>query len=79
MRLPLRPMLSRVQKMLLPFSRLLFRRVPGPVLLVSVKKEFFGNPWTSAMNEGMRRARHWSKMETELFAAFVSRRNQCVF
>lgn len=79
MRIALQPMLSRVQRMLLPFSKLLFRRVPGPVLLVSVKKEFFGNPWNRCMVEGMRRTRHWSKAEAELFAAFVSSRNQCVF
>ncbi len=72
-------MLSRVQRLLLPFSRLLFKRVPGPVLLVSVKKDFFGNPWNGCMVEGMRRTRHWSKAEAELIAAFVSRRNQCVF
>ncbi len=77
MRLGLDRMLSRVQRLLIPPYRRIFDGVPGPVLLVSVRKKFFGDGWSVCMSQGMRNAKHWTKSETELFAAFVSKCNSC--
>lgn len=70
--------------MLDPLPRFLFRIVsraaghkPGPILLASYRKDFFGNPFAPCLDQAMRGARHWTVGEVELFAAFVSRLNTC--
>jgi hypothetical protein len=39
----------------------------------------FGRPFSAGLQEVMRGPSDWSPGERELFAAFVSRQNQCVF
>jgi hypothetical protein len=46
---------------------------------VFYRKEFFGLPMNALSQTVMRGPSHWSVWERELFAAFVSRINQCVF
>lgn len=77
MRLPLEAHLRPVQKIVLRAFSGMFVRAPGPVLIASFNKPFFGNGWAPCMKKGMRSAAEWSVGEVELFAAFVSRINSC--
>ena len=43
------------------------------------RPELFGRPFSAAVDEAMRGVSDWTAGERELFAAFVSSRNQCVF
>lgn len=43
------------------------------------RPELFGRYYTECIQEGLRGPSEWSVGERELFAALVSKRNQCVF
>lgn len=68
------------QKLKLALIRLVSRRrVPDVVKTLMYRPEFFGRQqcaWTQAV---MRGQSDWSVGERELFAAFTSKLNQCVF
>lgn len=68
------------QKLILGMIRLMNgRRAPDIVRTLFYRPEFLGKPmsaWTQAV---MRGPSEWSVAERELFAAFTSKLNQCVF
>lgn len=68
------------QKLILGIIRLVNRRrAPDIIRTLFYRPEFLGRPiseWTQAV---MRGPSDWSVAERELFAAFTSRLNQCVF
>ena len=51
--------------------------VPGPILVLSYRRELFGRYIAPCYHEALRGAKEWSVAEVELFAAFVSRVNEC--
>jgi hypothetical protein len=68
------------EKLILGMIRLMQRRrAPDIVRTIFYRPEFLGRPmsaWTQAV---MRGPSQWSVAERELFAAFTSKLNQCVF
>lgn len=66
-------------KLRLGLMRLFAGHAPGVVRTLLYRKEFFGRPVSALTQQVMRGPSAWSVGERELFAAFVSRLNQCVF
>ncbi len=54
-------------------------RAPDVLRTLWYRQEFFGSPYARYLNAVMRGSSDWSVGERELFAAFVSRANQCPF
>lgn len=54
-------------------------RVPDVLLTLFYRMEFFGQPFSDCLEEKLRGPSEWSLGEREVFAAFVSSKNQCVF
>ncbi len=54
-------------------------RAPDVIRALRYRRAFFGAPHTAHTQAVMRGPSAWSVEERELFAAFVSRMNQCVF
>lgn len=52
---------------------------PGVVRTLLYRKDFFGKGHSALTQQVMRGPSPWSVGERELFAAFVSRLNQCLF
>lgn len=52
---------------------------PDVVRVLSYRPEIFGTPFSICLEDVMRGPSEWSVGERELFAAFVSRKNQCPF
>jgi hypothetical protein len=68
-----------VQKFFLGIIKLIAGRRPGPILLMSYRSELFGKAFAACVQEAMREGTAWSVGEVEVFAAFVSRLNRCVY
>lgn len=66
-------------KLMLTMMRLVMGHAPGVVRTLMYRKSFFGRPWTDLTQQVMRGPSPWTVGEREIFAAFVSRLNQCVF
>ena len=59
--------------------RVVAGHAPGVVRTLRYRKDYFGGPWTSLTQQVMRGPSEWSVGEREIFAAFVSQLNKCVF
>ena len=56
--------------------------VPRPLDVLKTlhyRPDVFGRPFSAALDRAMRGPSEWTAGERELFAAFVSSRNQCLF
>ena len=54
-------------------------QVPDILSTTLYRPELFGYPFSVGIDEVLRGLSEWSVGERELFAAFVSRQNQCPF
>lgn len=66
-------------KLMLSVMNLVVGHAPGVVRTLRYRKEYFGGPFSELTQQVMRGPSPWSVGEREIFAAFVSRLNQCVF
>lgn len=66
-------------KLRLAAMRMMTGHAPGVVRTLLYRKSFFGRKFSALTHQVMRGPSPWSVGERELFAAFVSRLNQCVF
>lgn len=64
---------------MLGVMRIVAGHAPGVVRTLFYRKAFFGRPFSELTQQVMRGPSPWTVGERELFAAFVSRLNQCVF
>ena len=55
------------------------RRAPDVLRTVFYRPEFFGRAFGQALQAAMRGPSEWTVGERELFAAFTSRMNECMF
>ena len=67
------------EKAILSVIRVMMGHAPGVIRTLFYRKEFFGAPFTDLTQQVMRGPSAWSVGEREIFAAVVSRLNQCVF
>ena len=66
-------------KLKLAAMRVMAGHAPGVVRTLLYRKGFFGRRFSELTQQVMRGPSQWSVGEREVFAAFVSRLNQCVF
>jgi hypothetical protein len=67
------------EKAILGVIRMAMGHAPGVIRTLFYRKKFFGRPFSELTQQVMRGPSPWSVGEREIFAAFVSRLNQCVF
>ena len=70
---------SAAERACLGFMRRMGGEPPDVVKTLVYRSRFFGRPFSAALHEIMRRRSDWTRGERELFAAYTSRLNQCVF
>jgi hypothetical protein len=70
---------SLADKLKLAAMHVMAGHAPGVVRTLLYRKDFFGRKFSELTQQVMRGPSSWSVGERELFAAFVSRLNQCVF
>ena len=63
----------------LQLMRRLGQRPPDVVRLLLYRPKFFGRSYARLVQSVMRGRSQWTVAERELFAAYVSRQNQCRF
>ncbi len=68
------------EKLMLGMMALVMREsAPGVVRTLFYRRDFFGDNMGTLTQEVMRGPSEWAVGERELFAAFVSKLNQCPF
>ena len=71
--------LRPLQKLQIAAMRTVMGRTPAPVVMMSYRRELFGKHLGEAFQVSMRGSKEWTLAELEVFAAFVSKLNQCLY
>lgn len=70
---------TKTQKLLFRAIRAQLGYVPGPIKTLTYRRRWFGSAYVDCLTQALRTTTAWTKAEAELFAAFVSKLNQCVY
>lgn len=70
---------SFLQKLQLRVIKKMMGEVPGPIAVMSYRREFFGKYYAQWLHKAMRKMKHWTIGEVELMAAYVSKNNACQY
>ncbi|MCA9694215.1 MAG: hypothetical protein R3A51_18505 [Nannocystaceae bacterium] len=70
---------SSLQKLQFRLIRRILTYVPEPIYVMSYRRAWFGKYFAAWLQRSMRKAKHWSKAETELFAAFTAHKTNCAY
>lgn len=68
-----------LQKLQFRVIKKMMGEVPGPIAVMSYRRQFFGKHFAPWLNQAMRKMKHWTVGEVELMAAFVSKNNECQY
>jgi hypothetical protein len=68
-----------LQQIQLAVIKMLVGQVPGPIAVMSRGRDLFGAELAASFQQAMRRSTAWTVGEVELFAALVSKWNQCAY
>ncbi len=79
MRLNLFPYTTFTQNIKLRMIRLISGGIPGPMMVMTVKRDLFGKHLAKVFQEALREPTRWRVDEAEMFAAFVSSMNECPY
>jgi hypothetical protein len=66
-----------LQKLQLRLIKAIVGQVPGPIAVMSYRRNIFGKWFAQCLWEGMKQAGEWKQRDTELFAMLISDRNRC--
>jgi hypothetical protein len=66
-----------LQKLQMKLVKAIVGQVPGPIATMSYRRNLFGRWLSQCLIESMQKTKHWTRGETELFAAYVSDQNRC--
>ena len=67
------------QKLLFKIIGFRMGHIPGPMRVLTYRRQWFGANFTDNLQSGLREMTEWSIPEAELMAAFVSKLNQCEY
>ncbi|MGR8947997.1 MAG: hypothetical protein ACU84Q_08120 [Gammaproteobacteria bacterium] len=67
------------QKLLFKIISLQMGHIPGPMRILTYRRNWFGANFATCLQDGLRKMTEWTMPEAELIAAFVSKLNQCEY
>ena len=67
------------QKLIIKIISFQMGHIPGPMRVLTYRRQWFGAHFTDNLQSGLRDMTEWSISEVELMAAFVSKLNQCEY
>lgn len=67
------------QKFLFKLIAIQMGHIPGPMRVLTYRRDWFGAAFADCLTHGLRETTQWTMPEAELMAAFVSKLNQCEY
>ena len=71
--------LNTIQKLKLLPIRWSAGKYPGPMLVMSHRRNLVGKHYGQLLHHAMRNSKHWTAGEAELFASFTAKQLRCEY